>query len=129
MPERADINAVFTASSFGLEPLLRCVLPAYFSIPVNNEELLTCPCDILIPAATQSQLTGQNADRVCAKIIAEGANGPTTPEADDILCKKEVFIIPDILCNAGGVFVSYLEYTQETQREQMTVEQVESRLQ
>ena len=99
------------------------------SSPMTNKELLTCKCDILIPAATQSQLTAENADRVCAKIIAEGANGPTTPEADDILCKKGVFIIPDILCNAGGVFVSYLEYTQETQREQMTVEQVDARLQ
>lgn len=99
------------------------------SEPITNAELLSCACDILIPAATQSQLTGENADRVRAKIIAEGANGPTTPQADDILREKGVFIIPDILCNAGGVFVSYLEYTQETQREQMTIEEVESRLQ
>lgn len=99
------------------------------SEPITNAELLSCACDILIPAATQSQLTSENADRVRAKIIAEGANGPTTPQADDILCQKGVFIIPDILCNAGGVFVSYLEYTQEMQREQMTLEQVEARLQ
>ena len=99
------------------------------SQPMTNKELLECKCDILIPAATQSQLTVENADRICAKIIAEGANAPTTPQADDILRKKGIFIIPDILCNAGGVFVSYLEYTQETQREQMTLEQVESRLQ
>lgn len=97
--------------------------------PISNEQLLSCSCDILVPAATQSQLTDRNADRVKAKIIAEGANGPTTPQADDILREKGVFIIPDILCNAGGVFVSYLEYTQETQREQMTIEEVESRLQ
>jgi glutamate dehydrogenase/leucine dehydrogenase len=95
---------------------------------ITNEELLTCDCDILIPAATQSQLTSHNADKIKAKIIAEGANAPTTPEADEILNKRGVFIIPDILCNAGGVFVSYLEYTQETQREQMTIEQVQGRL-
>ena len=96
---------------------------------ITNEELLTCDCDILIPAATQSQITAKNADKIKAKIISEGANAPTTPHADKILDEKGVFVIPDILCNAGGVFVSYLEYTQETQREQMTIEQVEARLQ
>ena len=96
---------------------------------ITNEELLTCKCDILIPAAAQSQITDSNANKIKAKIIAEGANAPTTPLADEILDGKGVFVIPDILCNAGGVFVSYLEYTQETQREQMTIEQVEARLQ
>jgi len=95
---------------------------------ISNEELLELDCDILIPAATQSQITRKNADKIKAKLIAEGANAPTTPDADEILNKKGVFVIPDILCNAGGVFVSYLEYTQETQREQMTLEQVEGRL-
>lgn len=95
---------------------------------ISNEELLELDCDILIPAATQSQITAKNANKIKAKLIAEGANAPTTPEADKILNERGVFIIPDILCNAGGVFVSYLEYTQETQREQMTIEQVESRL-
>lgn len=95
---------------------------------ISNQELLELDCDILIPAATQSQITEKNADKIKAKLIAEGANGPTTPKADEILNKKGVFVIPDILCNAGGVFVSYLEYTQETQREQMTIEQVERRL-
>ncbi len=98
------------------------------AVSITNEELLELDCDILIPAAAQSQITVNNADKVKAKIIAEGANVPTTPDADDILNEKGIFIIPDILCNAGGVFVSYLEYTQETQREQMTVEQVEMRL-
>jgi glutamate dehydrogenase (NAD(P)+) len=98
------------------------------SSPITNTGVLEVPCDILIPAATQSQITVNNADRVKARIIAEGANGPTTPEADEILKLRNVFVIPDILCNAGGVFVSYLEYTQETQREQMTVEAVEGRL-
>jgi glutamate dehydrogenase/leucine dehydrogenase len=95
---------------------------------VTSAGVLEVPCDILIPAATQSQITVENADRIQARIIAEGANGPTTPEADEILKMKNVFVIPDILCNAGGVFVSYLEYTQETQREQMTAEDVERRL-
>jgi glutamate dehydrogenase/leucine dehydrogenase len=95
---------------------------------MTNEQLLTCDCDILIPAATQSQITSHNADKIKAKLIAEGANAPTTPDADHILNERGVFVIPDILCNAGGVFVSYLEYAQETQREQMTVEQVQGRL-
>jgi len=94
----------------------------------TNEDLLTCDCDILVPAATQSVITAQIADRIKAGIIAEGANSPTEPQADEILEEKEKFVIPDILCNAGGVFVSYLEYTQETQREQMTLEQVNDRL-
>lgn len=94
----------------------------------SNEELLKIRCDILIPAASQGQITDKNADYIRAKIIAEGANSPTTPKADDILDERGIFVIPDILCNAGGVFVSYLEYTQETQREQMTLEQVEARL-
>ncbi|MFA6187256.1 MAG: Glu/Leu/Phe/Val dehydrogenase [Phycisphaerae bacterium] len=95
---------------------------------ITSDGVLEVSCDILIPAATQSQITIRNANKVQAKIIAEGANAPTTPEADEILKKRGIFVIPDILCNAGGVFVSYLEYTQETQREQMTLEQVERRL-
>ncbi|HBG27806.1 MAG: hypothetical protein A2Y10_04325 [Planctomycetes bacterium GWF2_41_51] len=95
---------------------------------VDNNSVLTCDCEILIPAASQSQITKKNADGIKAKIIAEGANAPTMPEADEILNLAGKCVIPDILCNAGGVFVSYLEYTQETQREQMTLSQVESRL-
>ena len=95
---------------------------------VSDDQFFKTDCDILIPAATQSQITTKNANHIKAKIIAEGANSPTTPKADEILNKRGIFVIPDILCNAGGVFVSYLEYTQETQREQMTLEQVEDRL-
>ena len=95
---------------------------------LDPSELLEKQCDVLVPAATANQITAENVRRVKAKIIAEGANGPTTPEADAILEDRGVFIIPDILCNAGGVFVSYLEYTQETQQEQMEEVEVNSRL-
>ncbi len=96
--------------------------------PISGEEFFDADCDIMIPAAAGSQITQENAGRIRAGIIAEGANAPTTPQADEILRERGVVVIPDILCNAGGVFVSYLEYTQETQREQMTLEEVESRL-
>jgi len=95
---------------------------------LSPEKIFETECDVLIPAAAGSQITAENAGRVRARIIAEGANAPTTPEADETLNAAGVFVIPDILCNAGGVFVSYLEYTQETQREQMTLDEVERRL-
>ncbi len=79
---------------------------------VTNEELLALDCDILVPAALENQITGENADQVKAKIIAEAANGPTTLEADKILDEKGVWVIPDILANAGGVTVSYFEWVQ-----------------
>lgn len=82
------------------------------SEPISNEDLLTLDVDVLIPAAIENQLTEQNADDVRARIIAELANGPTTPEADDIFEKKGIFVIPDFLCNAGGVTVSYFEMVQ-----------------
>jgi len=95
---------------------------------IDGREMLELPCDVLLPAAGGNQITEENAGRLQARIIAEGANGPTSPQADDILNQKDIFIIPDILCNAGGVFVSYLEYTQETQQEQMEVQEVNDRL-
>lgn len=79
---------------------------------VSNKELLELDVDILIPAAIENQLTSQNANNIKAKIVAELANGPTTPEADDILNDKGIYIIPDFLCNAGGVIVSYFEMVQ-----------------
>lgn len=80
---------------------------------VDNKELLEIECDVLAPCATENQITSENADRIKCKILAEGANGPTTPKADKILFEKGVFVIPDILCNAGGVTVSYFEWVQD----------------
>jgi glutamate dehydrogenase (NAD(P)+) len=82
---------------------------------VTNAELLALKCDVLIPAALENQINSSNAGRVQAKIVAEGANGPTTPEADEILNERGIFVIPDILCNAGGVTVSYFEWVQGLQ--------------
>jgi glutamate dehydrogenase (NAD(P)+) len=83
--------------------------------PVSNEDLLTLPCDILVPAAVGGQIHAGNADRIKASLVAEGANGPTTPEADVILRDRGVTVIPDILANAGGVVVSYFEWVQGLQ--------------
>lgn len=82
---------------------------------VTNEELLTLPCDVLIPAALEGQITEHNADKIQARMIVEGANGPTTPGADDILNDRGVLVIPDILANSGGVIVSYFEWVQDLQ--------------
>ena len=79
---------------------------------ISNKDLLELDVDILIPAAIENQLTSQNADQVKAKIVAELANGPTTPEADNVLIDKGIYVIPDFLCNAGGVTVSYFEMVQ-----------------
>jgi glutamate dehydrogenase (NAD(P)+) len=84
--------------------------------PITNEQLLITPCDILVPAALERQITEANAAKIQCRILAEAANGPTTPEADHILDQRpEIFIIPDILCNAGGVVVSYFEWVQDLQ--------------
>jgi glutamate dehydrogenase (NAD(P)+) len=82
---------------------------------INNHELLELECDILVPAALENQITHANAPKIKAKVIAEAANGPTTPEADAILHDRGIFVIPDILCNAGGVTVSYFEWVQDMQ--------------
>jgi len=95
---------------------------------ITNEELLEANVDILIPAALENQITKSNADKIKAKIIVEVANGPTTPEADDILEKKNILLIPDILANSGGVTVSYFELVQNRQGYYWTLEEVRSKL-
>jgi glutamate dehydrogenase (NAD(P)+) len=80
---------------------------------ITNEELLTADVDVLLPAALENVITSKNAAKIQAKIVCEGANGPTTAGADSILDEKEIFVIPDILANAGGVTVSYFEWVQD----------------
>lgn len=96
---------------------------------VTNEELLELPCGVLIPSALENQITDHNAEHIKAKMVLELANGPTTPEADEILERRGITIIPDVLANAGGVAVSYFEWVQNMQRETWSEEDVFSRLQ
>ncbi|MDO8689126.1 MAG: Glu/Leu/Phe/Val dehydrogenase [Dehalococcoidia bacterium] len=86
-----------------------------FADKITNEDLLELSCDVLVPAAMENQITAQNASRIKAKVVAEAANGPVTPEADVILSENCVLLLPDILCNAGGVLVSYFEWVQDLQ--------------
>jgi glutamate dehydrogenase (NAD(P)+) len=97
--------------------------------PVTNAQILELPCDVLIPAAIGSQIRADNADRVKATIVAEGANGPTTPEADVVLRDRGITVIPDILANAGGVVVSYFEWVQGLQYYFWRESEITSRLQ
>src|SRR4029077_4938693 len=84
--------------------------------PISNEQLLVTPCDILVPAALERQITEVNAPKIQCRILAQAANGPTTPKAYEIIDQRpEIFVIPDILCNAGGVIVSYFEWVQDLQ--------------
>jgi glutamate dehydrogenase (NAD(P)+) len=96
--------------------------------PITNEELLTLDVDVLVPAAKEDQIDAEIAEAIGARIIAEGANGPTLPEADEILAEKNVLVIPDILANAGGVTVSYFEWVQDRQGFFWTEERVNRRL-
>jgi glutamate dehydrogenase (NAD(P)+) len=95
---------------------------------VTNEELLEMECDILVPAALENVINEKNADRIMAKIVVEGANGPTTPKGDAILAEKGIMLVPDILANAGGVTVSYFEWVQDLQFFFWTLDEVNERL-
>jgi len=96
---------------------------------ITNAELLEIECDILVPAAMENQIHRDNASRLRCRMIVEGANGPTTPEADDILFDRGIFVIPDIVANAGGVTVSYFEWVQNVQELLWSEEEVAERLQ
>jgi len=95
---------------------------------VTPQELLTLPCEVLIPAAIQNQITEHNASQLRCRMLVEGANGPTTLEADDILAERGTFVVPDVLANAGGVTVSYFEWVQDAQQFFWTEEEVNQKL-
>ena len=110
-PEGLDLNALNDHVA-----ATRSVVGFPGAEAITNEQMLLLPCDILVPAALERQITEANAAQIQCRILAEGANGPTTPEADAILAQRpEIFVIPDILCNSGGVIVSYFEWVQDLQ--------------
>jgi glutamate dehydrogenase (NAD(P)+) len=111
-PEGLDIPLLISRYDSRKRPLEQCDVGQ----AITNEDLLQLPCTILIPAALSEQITGRNAGKLRCRILAEGANGPTTLEADRILEERGVFIIPDILANSGGVIVSYFEWVQDVQK-------------
>jgi glutamate dehydrogenase/leucine dehydrogenase len=120
----SDVNSgLYCEEGLDIESILNYVatnhmLKGYTAknvIEISNDELLSLPVDILIPAAIENQITKNNAAKIRAKVIVEGANGPTTFEADNLLEKKGIIIVPDILANAGGVIVSYFEWVQNLQ--------------
>jgi glutamate dehydrogenase (NAD(P)+) len=96
--------------------------------PISNADLLALECEILVPAALEGVLTQHNAANVRARIVAEAANGPTTPEADELLRDNGIMVIPDILCNAGGVTVSYFEWVQDREEFFWTIDEINARL-
>jgi LysM repeat protein len=120
LKEVASLNGIMDPSK--IQTGQRIFIPG--AKKVSNEELLELKVDILIPAALENQITGKNAAKVKAKILAEAANGPTTLDADKILYRNGVFVIPDFLCNAGGVAGSYFEWVQNKQRHAAVYEYV-----
>ena len=97
-------------------------------LQIADDELLLLPCTILLPAALDRVVSQANASKLRCRILAEGANGPTTPDADAILASSDIFIIPDVLCNAGGVTVSYFEWVQDIQQFLWSEDQVNQKL-
>jgi len=114
-------GGIYNPNGLNIPALLHCAgrdgcIQAYRDAElITNEELLELPCDVLVPAALHGVITGHNAERVKARVIVEAANGPVTPDADEILDDKGVLVVPDILANAGGVIVSYFEWVQDLQ--------------
>jgi glutamate dehydrogenase (NAD(P)+) len=114
-------GGIYNPNGLNIPALLHCAgrdgcLQAYRDAElITNEELLELPCDVLVPAALHGVITAHNADRIKARVIVEAANGPVTPDADEILDDKGVLVVPDILANAGGVIVSYFEWVQDLQ--------------
>src|SRR5437868_15466220 len=96
---------------------------------ISGDEILMLPCTIAVPAALERVINGSNAGKLRCRILAEGANGPTTPDADNVLDDSDIFIIPDVLCNAGGVTVSYFEWVQDIQQFLWSEDHVNQRLQ
>lgn len=124
-------GAIYDENGLNIEKLIKIKKQTgsvlnYEAEKINN--LLELECDILIPAALENQITEKNANKIKAKVILELANGPTTPEADEILFKKNIIVIPDILANSGGVTVSYFEYLQNLNNEHWTIEKVNNKL-
>ena len=126
-------TAVYNENGLDMEKIIKEVGPngviadGVYGKKITNQELLELEVDVLAPCALENQITSENADRIKAKIISEGANGPTTPEADEILNKKGITIIPDILANAGGVVVSYFEWVQNLQGYYWSFEEVQEK--
>ena len=131
----SDVNGgIYNAKGLDIPQLLQRnpSLPLHMSQlgdPISNEELLQLECTVLVPAALSEQVTGKNANALRCRILAEGANGPTTLEADRILADKGTFVIPDILANSGGVIVSYFEWVQDLQRFFWSATDIQRRLQ
>ena len=127
-------GAIYSKSGFNVKQLntyknkTGSVVDFPNSEPIDSDKLLEIECDVLIPAALENVITDKNAKNIKTKIISEAANGPTIPEADEILDNNDVFLIPDILANAGGVFTSYLEWVQNLQRDHWTNSVVTTRL-
>jgi glutamate dehydrogenase (NAD(P)+) len=129
-------GGVYNKKGLNISTLLECKTKYYCLITpgtkqgdnITNEELLELDCDILIPSALENQITQKNARKIKTKIIAEGANGPTNTEADEILHDRGIFMVPDILANAGGVTVSYFEWVQNLQELLWSEEEISDRL-
>ncbi len=131
----SDINgAIYNSNGFNIPELIehverhKTLIDYQNAEPITNEELLELQCDVLVPAAKEDQITSKNANKLKCKIIAEGANGPTTAKADPVLQSKGILVIPDILANAGGVTVSYFEWVQDRMGYFWTLDRVNRRL-